>query len=64
MTFKEWLEELGDERVARMLGVTPRAVKAWRHQDRYPRPEQARRLCAIDKRLSMDAIYAEWPKVA
>lgn len=39
--FQVKLADLGDDRAAKLLKVTPRAIKAYRLGQRLPRPRQA-----------------------
>lgn len=56
--FKQYLESQGDRQVAAMLGVSRYTVRAWRLGTRSPRKEEARKLAAIEPKLSLDVIYA------
>ena len=37
-------ENGGDTNIARLIGVRPRTVKAWRLGERVPRPERVRQM--------------------
>ena len=54
--FQQKLAEMGDAEAAKLLGVTPRAVKAYRLGDRMPRPRQAPEI-ARRMGLSLSDIY-------
>lgn len=61
--FQRKLAELGDEQAANVLGVTPRAAKAYRLGDRLPRPRQAPEV-ARRLGLTLADIYAHAPHEA
>ncbi len=46
-TLKDFLTKVGDNQAADLIGVTPRAVAAWRRGERFPRPAQAERIVRI-----------------
>jgi len=48
-TLKDFLTNVGDDAAAALIGVTPRAVAAWRRGERFPRPVQADRIVRIAK---------------
>ncbi len=48
-TLKEFLEIVGDETAADIIGVTKRAVASWRRGERYPRPGMANRIISISR---------------
>jgi hypothetical protein len=58
MTFKEWIAKRGDRQVGAMLGLSQYAVRSWRLGTRTPRIEEARKMIAIDPKLTLDIIYA------
>lgn len=45
--FIEYLKRIGDENAAKIIGVTPRAVAAWRRSERAPRPGMARKIARL-----------------
>ena len=59
MTLPDFLKDVGDTKVADAIGVSPRAVLAWRLRERYPRPAQAAKLVEFAAgRLDYSGIYA------
>jgi hypothetical protein len=40
----EYIAQMGDEKAARVFGVSRRTVMSWRLRNRLPRPAQAKRI--------------------
>jgi len=45
--FIKFLKETGDVRSSELIGVTPRAVAAWRRHERRPTPLMARKIARL-----------------
>jgi hypothetical protein len=58
VNFKSFIEREGMEKVASVVGLTPRAIKDWRFGYRRPRPDMAITLIAYAKGdLTWEDIY-------
>lgn len=58
MKLPKYIEMMGDEAFASLIGVTKHAARSWRTGERTPRPEQARKIVKKTP-LTMDDIYGE-----
>ena len=59
MTFRQYLEALGDEKAAVRFGISPRVAKSYRLGERRPRPKLARQMVRRSRgALTLESIYA------
>ena len=59
MNLRDFLKEIGDDTAAKLIGVKPRTISAWRRGERFPRPEQAARILrASNGRVDYEGIYS------
>jgi hypothetical protein len=63
MNLKEFIEQMGDEKAAKLFEVKPRTVMSWRLGDRVPRPKQAR-IITERSPVTLDGIYVSREEVA
>jgi hypothetical protein len=57
MTLPDYIKQVGDEKAAEVFGVSPRTAMSWRLRDRFPRPQQARKIIASSP-VTMEGIYS------
>lgn len=65
MNLREYIETIGDEEAAKVLGVKVRTIKSWRYGARVPRPAKA--LDIVKKThglLTFENIYCQQKKRA
>lgn len=60
MDLKTFIEQVGDEKAAKLFGVKPRTVMSWRLGNRTPRPKQAKVIVAKSP-VTMNGIYGASP---
>jgi len=59
MNLRDFLKEIGDDTAAKLIGVKPRTIGAWRRGERFPRPAQAERILrASNGRVDYAGIYS------
>jgi len=44
MKLPEYIQLVGDQAFATLIGVSPHTARSWRKKERTPRPEQARKI--------------------
>jgi DNA-binding transcriptional regulator YdaS (Cro superfamily) len=60
MEFKQFIVREGEAKVAKLCGMSPRAVAAWRYGARRPRPDTARLIIEGSRgELSWNDIYPD-----
>ena len=60
MNLREYIEQVGEARVAVALNVSLWTVRSWRLGTRHPKPDHARKLVAYSGgELSLAGIYAQ-----
>lgn len=57
MNLPEYIAEMGDDKAARLFGVTKRTAMSWRLRDRFPRPAQAEVIVSKSP-VTMEGIYS------
>lgn len=63
LSLPDFIAKLGDERAAELFDVKVRTVQSWRRRERYPRPDQARRIvAAAGGEVSYAGIFSEPPQ--
>ena len=47
LTLPEFIKLTGVDNAAKLFGVPPRTIVSWRRRDRFPKPENARKILDI-----------------
>lgn len=59
MDLSTYIEQIGDERAAKLFDVSVRTAASWRRRERKPRPKQVPKIIKATKgELSYESIYA------
>lgn len=60
LSLPDFIAKIGDESAVELFGAKLRTVQSWRRRERYPRPDQARRIVAASGgEVSYAGIFSE-----
>lgn len=60
MDLEGFIQQLGDDKAAKLFGVKPRTAASWRRGERSPRPKQVQKIIkASNGQLSYESIYGK-----
>lgn len=57
ITLSAYIERVGDDAAAEILGIKPRTAQAYRLGFRVPRPDKAKQFADLVPELSVESIY-------
>jgi len=58
MDLTAFIAEVGDERAAKLFGVTVRTAASWRRRERLPRPKQVPNIVKASKgKVTIEGVY-------
>jgi DNA-binding transcriptional regulator YdaS (Cro superfamily) len=58
MELSAFIEEVGDEKAAKLFGVKVRTAASWRRRERIPRPKQVPNIVRASKgKVTLEGVY-------